>query len=94
MHDNDTVAPLAYSAENAARALGISRSSVYNLIAEGSLKATIVAGRRLIPAAELHALLRAQPSAEDLAAAEKRTRKAAAAVAVRRKRSPSKQEAA
>ncbi len=90
MHDHDTVAPLAYTAEQAARALNISRSSIYNLIAEGSLKATMIAGRRLIPVAELQALLRAQPSAEDIAAAEKRQRKAAAAVAVKRKRSSKK----
>lgn len=89
MHDHDTVAPLAYTAEQAARALNISRSSIYNLIAEGHLKATVVAGRRLIPVVELHALLGAEPSPKELAAAEKRTRKAAAAVAVRRKRATS-----
>ena len=90
MHDQDTVAPLAYTAEQAARALNIGRSSIYNLIAGGSLKATMIAGRRLIAVEELRALLRAQPSAEDIAAAEKRQRKAAAAVAVKRKRSSNK----
>lgn len=86
MQDHDTVAPLAYTAEQAARALNISRSSVYALLADGTIKSSFIAGRRLIPVAELLALLRAEPTPEELAAAERRTRKAAAAVAVRRKR--------
>ena len=89
---HDTIAPLAYTAEQAARALNISRSSVYALLADGTIKSSFIAGRRLIPVTELHALLRTAPTPEELAAAEKRTRRAVAAVAVRRKRAAAANE--
>jgi hypothetical protein len=49
--------PLAYRINDAERVSGISRSGLYNLIKEGKLHSIVVAGRRLIPADALKALL-------------------------------------
>jgi excisionase family DNA binding protein len=48
---------LSYRVNDAAAVLGLSRSSVYALIAEKKLASVILAGRRLIPAEALRALL-------------------------------------
>jgi excisionase family DNA binding protein len=49
---------LAYRVNDAAKVAGLSRSSLYLLIAEGKLRSVLVAGRRLIPADALRDLLR------------------------------------
>jgi hypothetical protein len=48
---------LAYGINDAVRISGLSRSSIYVLIAEQKLKSIKVRGRRLIPAAALRDLL-------------------------------------
>ncbi len=49
---------LAYQIDEAARACGIGRTSLYELIGEGKLKAIRAAGRRLILREDLEAYLR------------------------------------
>jgi len=49
--------PRAYSVKAFCKAFGVSRSTTYNLIADGRLKSVRVAGRRLIPADAAEALL-------------------------------------
>ena len=48
---------LAYRINDAVRISGLSRSSIYVLMAENKLESIKVAGRRLIPAAALRDLL-------------------------------------
>jgi excisionase family DNA binding protein len=48
---------LAYRVNDAVKISGLSRSSIYKLIAEGELRSVVVAGRRLIPADALRDLL-------------------------------------
>lgn len=55
--------PLAYGIVDAARNLGIGRSSIYRLIADGKLEARALGGRTVIPAASLHAFLASLPPA-------------------------------
>ena len=50
-------AALAYGVDEAAQVLGISRRSVYELIAEQRLKSTKLCGRRIIARASLEQLL-------------------------------------
>ena len=60
-------APLAYSLDDAARLVGVSRRHVYRLLAEGRLRSVLLGRRRLIAAAELARLLEvdaAEPSPE------------------------------
>jgi excisionase family DNA binding protein len=49
---------LAYTVKQAKDAIGLSRSKLYQMMKEGTLHSLKVAGRRLIPAEDLHALLR------------------------------------
>jgi len=49
--------PLAVSVEAAANMLGIGRSSVFNLLNDGSLASVKIGKRRLIAVAELRAFL-------------------------------------
>ncbi len=49
---------LALSIPEAAMATGLSRGTIYNRIADGSLRATKVVGRRLILRDDLEAFLR------------------------------------
>lgn len=56
-------AALAYGIIDAARALGIGRSSIYRLIAGGQLEARALGGRTVIPAASLHAFVASLPPA-------------------------------
>jgi excisionase family DNA binding protein len=49
---------IAYTINDAAKVLGIGRSSIYELIGEGKLRSTLVGGRRLVPADALRELLR------------------------------------
>lgn len=52
--------PRAYRVQDFCRAFGISRSTVYNLMADGRLQTVRIAGRRLIPADAAEALLRGE----------------------------------
>jgi excisionase family DNA binding protein len=51
------VSPLAYGIEDAADALGLSRSRIYELIAAGDITACKVGKRTIIPTTELTAFL-------------------------------------
>jgi excisionase family DNA binding protein len=51
------IEPWAYRVNDAARVVGLGRSTLYELAAEGRLKMIKVAGRTLIPAESLRALL-------------------------------------
>ena len=48
---------MAYRVNDAAKVSGLSRSTIYNLIAARKLRSVVVAGRRLIPADALRDLL-------------------------------------
>lgn len=54
---NQPIPPRAYSVKDFCKAFGLSRSTVYNLMADGRLRTVKVAGRRLIPADAGEALL-------------------------------------
>lgn len=59
MPTNPDVPPkLAYSIREAVRATSLARSTIYNHISSGRLKAIRIGGRTVIPADSLHALLR------------------------------------
>jgi excisionase family DNA binding protein len=51
------VSPLAYGLEDAANAVGLSRSRIYELIAAGEIVPCKVGNRTIIPIAELAAFL-------------------------------------
>lgn len=51
------LAPLALRIDDAAAAVGLSRSTLYKLIAANKLRTVKVAGRRLIPVSALRALI-------------------------------------
>lgn len=61
MHDKAPAArpgePLAYRVNDASRISGLGRTTLYKLHAEGKLAMIKVAGRTLIPAESLRALL-------------------------------------
>lgn len=48
---------LSVRINDACSALGISRSSIYELMAAGKIKTAIIAGRRVIPVSELQRVL-------------------------------------
>lgn len=52
-----TVTPVSYCVEDAAKALGIGRTFVYNLIKDGKIKAVHIGRRTLIPVAEVEAFM-------------------------------------
>lgn len=54
----DVTTKLAYSVREAVRATSLARSTIYNHIASGRLKAVRIGGRTVIPAESLHALIR------------------------------------
>ena len=51
------VEPLAYQVNPFCRALGISRSSFYEMVKRRDLNTIIIAGRRLVPKAEADRLI-------------------------------------
>jgi excisionase family DNA binding protein len=53
----DTVPRYAYSLDETARAINLSRSSLYELIDSGELKTVKLGRRRLVPRAELERIL-------------------------------------
>ncbi len=57
--ENTTPAKLAYSISEAAAAISIGRSKIYELIAEGRIEVRKIGKRTVIPAASLHSLLEA-----------------------------------
>jgi len=57
------VAPLSYSVEDAARALGIGRSLAFQLIREGQLVAVKIKRRTVVPVKECEAFLARQGGA-------------------------------
>jgi len=52
-----TVLPVSYSVEDAAKALGIGRTFVFQLIKEGKLKAVKLGRRTVVPVKECEAML-------------------------------------
>ena len=62
-HLPELVALLAYGIPDACRALGIGRTRLYALIAEGRIEARACGGRTLIPADSLRAFLANLPPA-------------------------------
>lgn len=48
--------PITYRINDFAKAVGISRTSIYQLIKEGKIKPVKIAGRTLIPASEVQRL--------------------------------------
>jgi excisionase family DNA binding protein len=52
--------PRAYSVKDFCKAFGLSRSTAYNLRADGRLRTVRIAGRRLIPADAAESLLRTE----------------------------------
>ncbi len=48
---------LSYSIDDASSALGVSRQTIYRLIADQDLRTVRIRGRRIIPAAEISRLL-------------------------------------
>ena len=53
-----TVGKLAYRIEEACHALGIGRTSLYELVKSGELKLIKIAGRSLVPRSEIERLTR------------------------------------
>jgi excisionase family DNA binding protein len=54
--------PLAYRIPDAMAAIGIGRTKIYELVAQGHLRAIRVAGRTLIDAASLRELVTTAPT--------------------------------
>lgn len=54
---NNDLPKIAYSIREAVAATGCSRTWLYTMIATNRLRSTRVAGRRIIPAEALHALI-------------------------------------
>lgn len=59
--------PLAVSVEEAARMIGISRRHLYELIHRRELRTVMIGARRVVPIAELRALLGDREAGEDAA---------------------------
>ena len=59
----NTPARLAYPINESARMLGVSRRTVYQLLARGELRAVRVGARQRIPAAELARITRPSEAA-------------------------------
>jgi excisionase family DNA binding protein len=58
MQSNDITTPrLAYSVKEAAAALSLSKGTIWNRIADGTLPARRIGSRTVIPASSLHALI-------------------------------------
>jgi excisionase family DNA binding protein len=52
---------IGYSIREACQVSSLGRTTIYNHIAEGRLRATRIGGRTIIPAASLHALIVGTP---------------------------------
>lgn len=53
--------PIAYSINDAAEAIGISRAGMYNLLADKKIAARKIGARTIIPADELRRFVNSQP---------------------------------
>lgn len=53
MANDELLTPIAYSLKEASRVTTLGRTRLYQLIAEGRLKATRIGGRTVIPASSL-----------------------------------------
>lgn len=53
---------LAYRIDEACQALGIGRTSLYNLVKVGQLELIRISGRSLVPAYELYRLTQSSPT--------------------------------
>lgn len=62
VHNISHPAPLAYSIEDAARALSIGRTNLYRFINEGKLEVRKLGGRTLVPAESLRRLIDDAPT--------------------------------
>ncbi len=61
MNTNTTARPkLAFSIKEACAASSLGRTTIYNHIAAGRLRAVRIGGRTIIPADALHALIRGE----------------------------------
>jgi len=49
--------PLSVGVADAAKALGVSKSFLYKLVAEGKLKTIHIGKRHIVPVSEMHAFL-------------------------------------
>lgn len=58
----ETLAPLAYRVPDACAVLGIGRTSLYELMAAGKLRAIRIAGRTLVDAESARALIASAPA--------------------------------
>lgn len=61
---SSTINPICYSPGRAAEALGIGKSTVFNLLARGEIKAKKLGSRTLISASELARYVGTLPDAE------------------------------
>ncbi len=61
---DDTVLKLAFSPSDAAKTLGIGRSTLFSLLARGEIRALKLGTRTLISAAEIQRFLGTLPQAE------------------------------
>ena len=68
---HQTLTPLCYAPNDAAKVLGIGRSTLFSLLARGELSARKLGTRTLITAAELERYLTGLPKAEFHAAASR-----------------------
>lgn len=56
------MSPVTYSIKDVAALLGLGRTTVYKLIGEGRLTRVKIGARTLVPAADVRALLTANPA--------------------------------
>jgi excisionase family DNA binding protein len=69
--DSERVEKLTYTVEECARAIGIGRTSVYELIATGELLTVKIGGRRLVPVSAARALLESAIAVEEITRKQK-----------------------
>lgn len=62
LYDNESPAKIAYSIKEACQATSLSRATIYRQIAAGRLTARRIAGRTVLTAESLHALIADAPS--------------------------------
>ena len=62
MHAQTDIQRHAYSLDEAARSISLSRRALYHLIDSGALKTVKLGRRRVVPREELERLCRAEPA--------------------------------
>ena len=83
----DDPSPVTVNAETAARLLGVSRSSIFGLLANKSIPSLVIAGRRVIRYGDLLTFVDQQAEASD-PKAEARVARAVGAGRSKRRSSP------